>query len=305
MDGKTLLRLLRESLSEESGSAWLDDNLSYDYLYEAAQELALRTRLITKQQTITTVADQANYALNGDFLSLYMKRDSDEDYFLKFYDGSNYSWLTWKDYEDIYYDNNTTSVAIPDHFCIKDKSSLPTQVTGTATSAGAASGGECTLTDTAADFSDVDHGDWVHNTTDGSVGIVLSKTSSTVLVTALFGGTDDDWSSSDAYVIQPMHRMEVYLDPPPSTASYYLYVPYIQRPEPVYSDYGVYRFPTQYLRHLVDYASAKYKYRDREADFAKEFLSRWEIGAVKTASRSRRMLNRGRTVKVNMRARRR
>ena len=52
--------------------------------------------------------------------------------------------------------------------------------TRTTTSAGAAVGGASTLTDTGGDFSDVSPGDIVHNTTDGSDGIVLSKTSSTV-----------------------------------------------------------------------------------------------------------------------------
>ena len=267
--------------------------------YDAAVEFVDRTGCLRSSQSITTVADQASYDLEPDFLRLYMKNSSG-NFYIKYNDGSNNSFPTWKDYEDIFYENNEDSVTTPGKFTIID-SDLPDQVTGTATSDGAASGGECTLTDTSGDFSDVEAGAIVHNTTDTSSGIVLSKTSSTVLVVALFSGTDNDWSSSDAYVIQPNPRYKLVLDPPPSTADHTITVPYIQRPSPVYSDYGIYRFVNPSA--LVKYGFWLYKYRDKEPNFGDSMYKFWEM----EISRKVYSINRAQRpsgFKVNLKARR-
>jgi len=280
MDGKEALFRLRNLLNEDSGSSFLDTRLSYTYLYEAAIEFVELTNTVRGEQTITTVADQASYTLDAEFLKLEFKTE-DNKHFIKYYDGSNYSFLTEKDYEDIYYANETTSVLIPENFAISS-ASLSDRVTGTATSAGSASGGECTLTDTAADFSNVEAGDIVHNTTDGSDGIVLSKTSTTALVTALFDGTNNDWSSSDAYVIQPQGRLKIIIDPPPSTASHTITVPYIKKPAPVYSSYGTYPVQPQYIDAFCKYAAFLYKYRDREPNYGDAWWRTWNL-KVRTA----------------------
>ena len=70
-------------------------------------------------------------------------------------------------------------------------------VTGTATVADAAGG---TLTDGTADFvvAGVIVGDVVHNTTDGSWGVITALTATTITAT-LAGGTEDDWDIGDAY----------------------------------------------------------------------------------------------------------
>lgn len=272
-DGKDLLRRLRQLLDEESDSGWLDERTSYDYLYEAALELVDRTGCLKSSQTITTVADQQEYDLNPDFLRLYAKND-DNNLVIKYNDGSNDTFLELESYEDLFYNNETTSVNIPSNFALLD-GDLPSRVTGTATATGASSGGQCTLTDSAGDFSDVEAGAVVHNTTDGSSGVVLSKTDSTHLVTALFGGTNNDWSSSDAYVIQPNARYKLLLDPPPSDSGDTITVPYIQKPAPVYSDYGVYRFPDQYVPALIKYAYWLYKYRNREPNYGDAMYKFW------------------------------
>lgn len=277
MDGTDLLRRLRQLLNEDSDSNWLDTQSTYDFLYDAAVDYVDRTGCLRDTQTITTVADDSAYDINPDFLRLYLK-DSSNRFFIKYNDGSNDHFLTWKEYEDIYHDNNKTSVSIPGRFSIID-SSLPTRLTGTATSSGAASGGECTLTDSAADFSDVGAGAIVHNTTDTAVGVVLSKTSTTALKTAMFGGTDNDWDSSDAYVIQPQARHQLIIDPPPSTANHTITLSYVQRPAPVYSDYGVYQFANPSL--LAKYAFFLYKYRDREPDFGDAMYRYWEAEVSK------------------------
>ena len=61
MDGLNLLRLIREGLDEDSSSDFLDDHLSYDYLYEAALAFVSKTKCLRTTQSITTVADQEAY----------------------------------------------------------------------------------------------------------------------------------------------------------------------------------------------------------------------------------------------------
>lgn len=277
-DGQDLIRRLRELLNEESGSNWLDTRTCYDYFYDAACDFVDRTGCLRSSQTITTVADQDEYNLNPDFLRLYL-RNSGGEYFLKYYDSSNYTFPVWKDYDAIYGQSNRQT-AQPYHFCIID-AALPSQVTGTTTAVGASTGGQSALTDSTADFSDCAAGDHVHNTTDGSTGIVLSKTSTTVLQTALFGGTNNDWTSGDAYVIQPQGRYKLVLDPIPSTSAHSIYVPYVKRPDPVYSSYGVYQFTNTSV--IVKYAFWLYKYRDREPNFGDAMYKFWDAEVSKKA----------------------
>lgn len=263
MDGKTLLYGLRQLLQEMEDSTFLDDYSSYWYLWEAAVELVHRTKISRNTQPITTVASQNNYDLNPDYLGLYLKNDSN-NFYIKYSDGTNNYFPTWEPYEELIRgDQEDTEISIPNRFTIIDKASKESQLTGTATLAGAASGGQCTLTDSAADFSSAEAGDVVHNTTDGSTGIVLSKTSTTALVVALFNGTANDWTIDDAYVIQPQFRFELIFDPTPSTESHTATVYYFQRPAPVFSSYGTYRFPSHFTTSLIKYAAWLYKYRDK------------------------------------------
>ncbi len=277
MDGQTLLYQLRQLLNEGSTSSFLDDRTSYDFLYEAARKFVNRTNCLRATQTITTVANQSAYNLSADFSKLYL-RDLSKRQIVKFNDGSTTFFPTWCSYEEIVYRNNVDAVAVPNFFSIIDAPTLSALVTGTASVAGAASGGQCTLTDTSSStkFANVEAGDNVHNTTDGSDGIVLSKTDSTHLVVALFGGSGNDWTQADAYVIQPQGRLQIVLDPPPSVSGYTVTVYYIALPAPVYSSYGVYRFPKQHIDLLLKYAEFLYKYRDREPAFGDKFFSLYE-----------------------------
>lgn len=270
-DGKTLLRELRQSLNEDSNSRFLDDYLSYSLLYKAAQKIAMKTGALTAQQTITTVAETAGYNLSPAFLRMYLK-DSSNEHFIKLNDGTNDHFISMGNMEQIIYSNQTQSVAIPNYFYIQDTAAID-RITGTATSAGASSLGECILTDSAADFSNVYPGDDVHNTTDAAIGIVLKKTSSTVLITALFDGTDNDWDSGDAYVIQPQGRYKLMFSPPPSTSGYTATVDFVERPDPVFAPYRSYRFSDQgsISTAMVAYAAWLYKYRDREPNFGDGF----------------------------------
>lgn len=291
MDGKSLTNGLAALLNETtSSSSFLESRVSYDYIYEAACEFCRRTRVLTASQEITTVADQTNYDLNADFLSLYL-RDDQNRYIVKFNDGSNDYFLPFRDYESIVYANQTDSVEIPSNFSIIDKSTLTDRITGSVTSSGASTNSECTCTDSSEPFTNVKVGDDIHNTTDGSDGVVIAVTSTSALVTALFGGTDNDWDSSDAYIVVPQGRKQLVLDPPPSTAAYTVTIMYIQKPDPVYSPYRTYRFDRQYEPAIIKYAAWLYKYRDSAPNFGDSFYKYWDSQVRMAAKTEHKSLN--------------
>lgn len=277
MDGYTLTYQLRQLLSESSGGTWIDTVTSYDFLYQAAIMTAHRTGTPTSTQAITTAASTSTYALNADFLKLYLQDDSGQ-YFLKYYDGTSYYWIYWRDYAAIVLANQTTAVTIPHVFTIRDKAAVSAD-TGTATSDGDETNNESTLTDTAATFvaSNISAGDWIHNTIDGSHGVVLSVTDATHLVCALHGGTDNEWDTNDAYTITLQPRLELVFDPAPSTVSHTATVYYVQKPTPVYSLYRSYNFNPSLTPALVNYAAWLYKYRDQQPNYGDVFYRAWDM----------------------------
>jgi len=264
LDGKELLYGLRQLLNESSTSTFLDIKSSYYWINEAAKEIVNRTHCLSATQTITTIAQQTAYPLNANFLKLYLM-DTNDEFFIKYNDGVSDSFIKWDKYQNIVYQNQTDSTPIPYRFSIID-AILSDKITGVTSATGTLSGGECILTASASDFSNVNAGDIVHNTTDSSDGIVLEKTSSTILKTALFNGTNQ-WGLADSFVIVPQGRLQLILDPPPSTSGHTITVYYQQRPDPVYSDYRTFRFLSQYNAPLIKYAMFLYKYKDRSPNF--------------------------------------
>lgn len=300
MDGKSLTNGLAALLNETiSSSSFLESRVSYDYLYEAALEFVRRTRVLTNYQEITTVADQAEYELNSDFLQLYLTNNKNE-YIVKYTDSDdNDYFLTFRDYEAITYSNSTTSATIPTNFSIIDNRTLTDRITGSVTSAGASSNSECTCTDSSAPFSDVEVGDDIHNTTDGSDGIVIAVTSTSALVTALFDGTDNDWDSSDAYIVVPQGRKKLVLDPAPENSGDTVKIEYVQKPNPVYSPYRAYRFDKQYEPAIIKYAAWLYKYRDSSPNFGDAFYKFWDDQVRRAAKVEHKSFNKP-SMRVNL-----
>jgi len=290
MDGKNLLRLVEKLMNEpaHASSQLLDERTTYDFFYEAAKQWVIETKCLTAEQEITTVADQAAYTLNGDFLQLYLKHD--DEFYIKLYDTSSYYFLTFKSYEDVYYDNDTTSTAIPSYFTLTDDRTLDTIISDTADNAADDIGGKTVLTMNTDVFTDVSPGDIIHNTTDASDGPVVKWTSAKIIEICLFGGTDNEIDSADAFIIQPRGRMKIQLDPPPSTAGYTLYVPYIQKPNPVYSDYDVYRIFIDYPDAAAQYVAWKYKYLDDEPNYGDAWYKYWRKCMTEYAALSARTM---------------
>lgn len=295
MDGKTLLMQLRNRLNEDENSTFLDTKSSYEFLNEAAIEFASRTKLLTSSQTITTVANQAEYSLNADFLNMYLK-DSKFDLFVKYNDGTVNSFPTFVNYQTVAQKQVIASALRPERFYLKSPNTTPAQINGTATNTVALSGGESTLNDTGGDFSNASPGDCIHNTTDGSSGVITSITSVTSIKTALFGGTNNFWTAGDAFVIQPQTKFVIGFDDIPTTAGHTVTVEYVKRPDPVYTDYASFRFPWQYTNVLVMYAMYLYKIRDNKPREASQFLILFNSAVKKASSQvsdttNRRRLN--------------
>lgn len=242
-----------------------------------------KTNALISTQDITTVDGTSAYNLNPNFNRLYLMDDQNR-YFIKVYDGTNYYFKYWESYDSIYIANNIAEVAIPDTFTIT-QASAPTQIIGTATSTGSLSSsytlfgeilGETTLTDSAAPFSDVEVGDLVHNPTDGSHGVIIAITSTSAVVCALFGGTNNYFTATtNSYIINPQARYQLILDPTCSTSGYTVTVPYIAKPDPVYSYYRRYNLPAGYEQALIQYSAWLYKYRDREPNQGDYFFKNW------------------------------
>jgi hypothetical protein len=125
-------------------------------------------------------------------------------------------------------------------------------------------------------FADVTHGDIIYNTTDVSEGIVTKVTSTKIIEICLFGGTDNEIDVSDAFFIQPRKRFLLQFDPKPSTEDHTVTFYYVKKPNPVYSDYGVYEIPYEYSETLCNYAAWLYKYRDQEPQFGDAFYKYWD-----------------------------
>ena len=277
MDGAKLKRLLLDALDQQDASdLYANDRQIYDALDWAAALFIRETMILHSEAVITTVADQQEYDLPPDFIRLYMENKKGR-FFAKYYDGTNYSFPYLTTYEKLYKRNLTTAQAYPNHFAIKDKESKESLIMSTATAAGAAQYGQCTLTDSTKLFLTTNRvyaRDIIHNESDSSDGIVLSVTSATALLTALFGGTNNQWASGNAYVIQPASEKVIFLDAPSENAGHTIYLPYICMPSPVYSDHGFWRIHPQSCRAIAYGAGSLIKLGHRE------FVESGQIGGL-------------------------
>lgn len=306
MIGKEYLFRLNQALNEATPSgSWVDKKTSFDYLYEAAKDFVRDSKSLHSSQTISTVSGTTSYDLNPDFLEVFSTKGfRDEDKVIKYYDGSNYYWPTWRPYAETFYHNDTTSVSIPNNFSIID-STPETRLTGSAGGNSTNSGGETTLT--IADTSSCYAGDSVMNTTSGYIGIVLAVASSTTLTTAMFdvssrSSSYADWTSGNGYLIQPRSRFKLVLDPPPLTTGHVITIPYLQLPTPVYSDYGSYSFAVGYEEALIAYATWKYKYRDTSRANKEDNLFKMYDAMVRKAKNNFNVMTGRRSIQVSWKA---
>lgn len=269
MDGNALFEMWVDAMPTDTNSDVYksDRRLAYQFLDAAAVVFFRETKELTDSVAITTVEEQQAYDLPAGFLGLYLK-DGRDRHFIKYDDGSgDYTYPAIVPYERIFR-SNPEAQDRPTGFAIVDRASSPALLEGTADAAGAKTGGQCTLQDDSMAFLTTDRvypRDIAHNTEDGSNGVVLSITDGTHLVTALFNGKTNAWAEGDAYVIQRGGSKQIVLDHPSLTSGHTMTVPFLGLPNPVYSDYGFWRFTPAVCRAIVFEAIFMYRNRSGEA----------------------------------------
>ena len=295
MDGLTIQKRVYDILSESGGSSWVSARKTYDFVFSAVCEYMERVQGNVGTKTITTVANQAEYSLGNDFLNLYLKDRYDRKYIMYSINGTTYQPIYWTDYSDIIIGQAAAQPTVQ-RFSIIDDYAIST-ITGTATAAGPLVNGETVLTDSAAPFVNVNPGDSIQNLTDGSTGIVLWVNSTLSLVTALFDGTNNTWANHDSYAIAYEGRKNLVLDPEPSLSSQLLSVPYVTRPNPVYSPIRAYPMQTQDMDAIIYGAVSKYKERDQKPQEADYFYKKFDA-QIRKATRQRQKAQGNDTIPV-------
>ena len=274
MDGKKLTRLVLDALDEQSISDnFADQRRIYENLDWAGAVFCAETGILRTSVDITTVADQQSYDLPPDFIKLYMKTNRGKFYLKYTYDTDQVCWAYMVSYERIFKANYTDPKNTPNNFAIIEKEAKEDLITGTAAVNGAVDGGECTLQDDTKKFLSDDRvypRDIIHNKADGSDGYVLSVIDDTHLKCALFDGTDNDFTSGDAYVIQPAAERQLVLEAPSKNAGHTITVPYICTPSPVFSDYSFWRLRPQSCRAIAWGAASLFKVPKRQFKESKE-----------------------------------
>lgn len=262
MDGKELVQAFLDAVDRaEADLLELQPRAIYQALDLAACEFARQTRLFTRTATIVMVAAQQRYDLPPDFISIYGS-SPDGRLVAKYTDlGGTVYWPCALDEGLLFRDDDTaTAESPPDAFAIVPRQASETRLTGTTTSAGAAAGGEATLTDAVNTFTSVvEVRDRVHNTTKSSSGLAIAVAAH-ALTCCMFGGTGAGFGSGDAYVIVPGATQQVLLDHPATAvaAGETLAVPYIALPPPVFSDYASWPFKPSTSQKIAQEAAFQY-----------------------------------------------
>jgi len=276
MIGFDYLQRLNQILNDAHPAGyWMDKKTSFDFIFEAAKDMNKKLKAKHSSQNFTTTINNISYPLYPDFMEI-LTEDGYNNKIIKYTtSGGNVTWLRRASYGHILHDNNTTAVPVPTRFAVTDYA-LASRIAGAITLASTNAGGETSLTDSNANFTLVNPGDAVLNTTQSFIGIVLAKVSTTVLTTAMFNVSKTqsayaDWTLSDAYIIQPQAQYQLIIDPPPANPADTITTAYIQKPAPVYSDYGSYTFAAGYEEALLKYAFWLYKYRDTNPNFGDAF----------------------------------
>jgi hypothetical protein len=297
MEGFTLKRKLQEMLQEVSSSSFMNDRTTYDYLYAAVNDFNFRTHYSTGTQTISILPAIATYNLNPDYVCPQLTDDYNRPFFLWNYGGAM-SNVYPMDYDTQVLAQSTTTSTVASNYSTVNAQPM-SNLYGSATIQGLLVNGECILTDTTlSQFAAVSVGDYVHDTTDGSDGVVMGIISPTQIYVSLFGGVANQWSVGDMYVIIPQQRYSIVFYPTPSavaTATIY----YVKAPAPVYSPYRVYNIPFQYDDPIISFAAFKYKYRDQEPQFGDALYQHYEIATKKFAAEMRKGIDKKNGFRVN------
>lgn len=299
MDGKQLTRAVLDYIDDHSLSGLRDKQRRiYECLDQAAAIFCRETKCLTSTATLTTTESGQHYDLPPDFIDLYMRRSGTDRYYVRYYDGSVYSWPSVVSLDRLFRSNLTDTKETPTRVAIRSKESQESLIQGTADAAGESSNGLAILQDDSMLFTTENRvwpRDIVHNKTDGSDGVVVEVTDSTHLKVALFNGNDNDWSEEDVYTIIPAAEHQLSLEAPAATAGHRITVPYLCMPTPVYSDYGFWSFAPRVCRGIAAGAAALLQLPEQSYDESKvltglyaDEIRRYRIEKAQASLRSRR-----------------
>ena len=161
------------------------------------------------QDEVTKIGNLPLYAIPGQVVTIVGEgtKDSDDVYMEATGSGTVLTEVVWRETvaRDIPYlfDEDTMPHALirladGTFYCGPLDGGLYSNTTGTHTGTTSVT----VMTDSTATFTvDALIGLTITNTTDGSSGVITNNTATTITVVALTGGTDNDWDTSDAYVV--------------------------------------------------------------------------------------------------------
>lgn len=264
MDGKTLLRWFLDMLGEaDFYGDYSSERKAYECMDWAAAIFCREAVPLALTVDITTVLDQQDYPLPPGFIALYAK-DRAGRYRIKYTGVSDaVTWPYQTNDERIFFADLTTAASeAPSAFAIVNNATQVDAISVTAASDGAASAGECVLYDAGKAFTTTDRvyeRDTIHNTTDESSGYVLEVVDANTLAIALFDGTNNDVSASDACRVMPASQVSLRLNRPAGYSGHTIRVPYYGMPLPVYAEARSWRFPERTCRAIVAGAVSIFK----------------------------------------------
>lgn len=229
----------------------------FDYLDGAACEFFRKTLTYTKTYTFLTVANQQEYYLPTDFVEITSWDADTREPVVKLNDGTSdyYPFL------DPEFDDDVTTIAIPESFEISESDSSLYTRTGNTTAVGAYSYGESICTNATGAFITsnlVFVRDFIRNLTLNCSGIITEVTSDTAIKTCLFGGRTNAWGNGDAYRISRQKSTRLVFNQKPSTAGYTVTVAYAALPNPVFSDLASWHVGDKIARAIAAEAAVNF-----------------------------------------------
>lgn len=229
-----------------------------DCVNAAAIEFVLETKCHKKTFETRLAAGATKVSLPWDFLELHAKdRNNRLVCMLKAPDGA-VTWLRVSTDEIVFTDGPGTGSPSRGH--VTQTSTVMPEILLTAAATEKAAGGVALLSLTDPGYAICSHvsiGDDAKNLMDNSSGVVVG-TSPVVASIAFFNGEDNDIDAGDEIVISPKPRHLFGFDAAIPEAGWTLVVPYVAKPNPVYSDFGQFPFNEVEGRAIAYYGAYKF-----------------------------------------------
>jgi hypothetical protein len=185
------------SFIREPKENYIKDKELNDWINDANFEATKELNYPWKEMILYSVAGQSDYDYPTDFHTLHPLLSS---FFNKLkLDKFDVQWME-REYPDF---QKASNVDQPEEFYARFEDKISIYPPPSLIASGTATAGSATdnLLDTAASFVSTYVGYAVHNTTDGSYGLITAVNGDGDLTAALTGGTNNVWAENDEYTI--------------------------------------------------------------------------------------------------------